>query len=121
MKLNALEQSKYYSDDIETIKEAMLKLRIMKCVKFNPDTNMLIVGTSHYEMKFILIILPITIWNKQMDKFVPLCYNLKAKFDKFIKYIAERLPNPKTKEKYKELKRKKKTITNCNCLFIIHL
>lgn len=31
-----------------------------------------------------------------------LYYNLKDKFDKFIKFLAERLLNHKTKEKYKE-------------------
>ena len=31
-----------------------------------------------------------------------LYYSLKDKFDKFIRFIAERLLNPKTKEKYKE-------------------
>lgn len=41
-------------------------------------------------------------FKEQMDKFASSYYNLKAKFDKFIKFIAERLLNPKTKEKYKE-------------------
>lgn len=31
-----------------------------------------------------------------------LYYSLKDKFDKFINFLAERLLNPKTKEKYKE-------------------
>ena len=31
-----------------------------------------------------------------------LYYSLKDKFDKFIRFLAERLLNPKTKEKYKE-------------------
>lgn len=36
------------------------------------------------------------------DKFMGLYYNIKDKFDKFIRFLAERLLNPKTKEKYKE-------------------
>lgn len=31
-----------------------------------------------------------------------LYYNIKYKFDQFIRFLAERLLNPKTKEKYKE-------------------
>lgn len=31
-----------------------------------------------------------------------LYYSLKDKFDKFIRFIAERLLNPKTKDKYKD-------------------
>lgn len=36
------------------------------------------------------------------DKFMELYCSLKDKFDKFIKFITERLLNPKTKDKYKE-------------------
>jgi len=42
-------------------------------------------------------------FKEQMDKFASLYYNLKAKFDKLIRFIAERLLNVKTKDKYKEL------------------
>ena len=31
--INALELSKYYSDDLQTIKDTMLELRIMKYIK----------------------------------------------------------------------------------------
>ena len=41
-------------------------------------------------------------FKESADKFMGLYYSLKDKFDKFIKFIAERLLNPKTKEKYKE-------------------
>ena len=34
--INALELSKYCSDDIETIKDTMLELRIMKYVEYDP-------------------------------------------------------------------------------------
>ena len=39
--INALELLKYCSYDIETIKDTMLELRIMKYVKYNPETNVL--------------------------------------------------------------------------------
>ena len=41
-------------------------------------------------------------FKESADKFMLLYYGLKDKFDKFIKFIAERLLNPKTKEKYKD-------------------
>lgn len=41
-------------------------------------------------------------FKESADKFMGLYYSLKDKFDKFIKFIAERLLNPKTKDKYKE-------------------
>ena len=41
-------------------------------------------------------------FKESADKFTGLYYNLKDKFDKFIRFLAERLLNPKTKEKYKE-------------------
>lgn len=47
--INALELSKYYSDDIETIKDTMLELRIMKYVKYDPETNMLLAGPKPYD------------------------------------------------------------------------
>ena len=47
--INALELSKYCSDDIETIKDTMLELRIMKYVKYDPETNMLLAGPSRYD------------------------------------------------------------------------
>ena len=39
--INALELLKYCSYDIETIKDTMLELSIMKYVKYNPETNVL--------------------------------------------------------------------------------
>ena len=47
--INALELLKYCSYDIETIKDTMLELRIMKYVKYNPETNMLLVGPKPYD------------------------------------------------------------------------
>ena len=47
--INALELTKYCSDDIETIKDTMLELRIMKYVKYDPETNMLIAGPKKYD------------------------------------------------------------------------
>ena len=47
--INALELSKYCSDDLETIKDTMLELRIMKYVKYDPETNMLLAGPSRYD------------------------------------------------------------------------
>lgn len=41
-------------------------------------------------------------FKESTDKFMGLYYNLKDKFNKFIKFLAKRLLNPKTKEKYKE-------------------
>ena len=41
-------------------------------------------------------------FKESADKFMGLYYSLKDKFDKFIRFIADRLLNPKTKEKYKE-------------------
>lgn len=46
--INALELSKYCSDDLQTIKDTMLELRITKYVKFDPETNMLLAGPSRY-------------------------------------------------------------------------
>lgn len=47
--INALELSKYCSDDIQTIKDTMLELRIAKYVKYDPETNMLLAGPSRYD------------------------------------------------------------------------
>ena len=47
--INALELSKYCSDDLQTIKDTMLELRIAKYVKFDPETNMLLAGPSRYD------------------------------------------------------------------------
>lgn len=47
--INALDLSKYCSDDIETIKDTMLELRIMKYVKYDPETNMLLAGPKPYD------------------------------------------------------------------------
>ena len=46
--INALELSKYCSDDIQTIKDTMLELRIAKYVKYDSETNMLLAGPSRY-------------------------------------------------------------------------
>ena len=46
---NALELSKYCSDDIETIKDTMLELRIMKYVKYDPEINMFLAGPKPYD------------------------------------------------------------------------
>ena len=130
--INALELSKYCSDDIETIKDTMLELRIMKYVKYDPETNMLLAGTSRYDewddsiiedlhnkalnikvkalekqnkeqkKKIIELDKLAEHFKESADKFMGLYYSLKDKFDKFIKFIAERLLNPKTKDKYKE-------------------
>lgn len=130
--INALELSKYCSDDIETIKDTMLELRIMKYVKYDPETNMLLAGPSRYDewddsivedlhnkalnikvkalekqnkeqkKKIIELDKLAEHFKESADKFMGLYYSLKDKFDKFIKFIAERLLNPKTKDKYKE-------------------
>lgn len=130
--INALELSKYCSDDIETIKDTMLELRIMKYVKYDPETNMLLAGPSRYgewddsiiedlhnkalnikvkalekqnkeqKKKIIELDKLAEHFKESADKFMGLYYSLKDKFDKFIKFIAERLLNPKTKDKYKE-------------------
>lgn len=130
--INALELSKYCSDDIETIKDTMLELRIMKYVKYDPETNMLLAGPSRYDewddsiiedlhnkalnikvkalekqnkeqkKKIIELDKLAEHFKESADKFMGLYYSLKYKFDKFIKFIAERLLNPKTKDKYKE-------------------
>ena len=47
--INALDLSKYCSDDIENIKDTMLELRIMKYVKYDPETNMLLAGPKPYD------------------------------------------------------------------------
>ena len=47
--INALELSKYCSDDIETIKDTMLELRIMKYVKYDQETNMLLAEPKPYD------------------------------------------------------------------------
>lgn len=130
--INALELSKYCSDDIETIKDTMLELRIMKYVKYDPETNMLLAGPSRYDewddsiiedlhnkalnikvkalekqnkeqkKKIIELDKLAEHFKESADKFMGLYYSLKDKFDKFIKFIAERFLNPKTKDKYKE-------------------
>ena len=45
--INALELLKCCSYDIETIKDTMLELRIMKYVKYNPETNVLQLDQNH--------------------------------------------------------------------------
>lgn len=47
--INALELLKYCSYDIETIKDTMLELSIMKYVKYNPETNLLLAGPKPYD------------------------------------------------------------------------
>lgn len=47
--INALELSKYCSDDIQIIKDTMLELRITKYVKYDSETKMLLAGPTPYE------------------------------------------------------------------------
>ena len=47
--INTLELSKYCFDDLQTIKDTMLELRIMKYVKYDPETNTLLAGPSRYD------------------------------------------------------------------------
>ena len=47
--INDLELSKYCSDDIETIKDTMLELPIMKYVKYDPKINLLLAGLKPYD------------------------------------------------------------------------
>ena len=47
--INALELSKYCTDDLETIKDTMLELRITKYVKYDLETNMLLAGPEPYD------------------------------------------------------------------------
>ena len=47
--INALELSKYCTDDLETIKDTMLELRITKYVKYDSETNMLLAGPEPYD------------------------------------------------------------------------
>jgi len=46
--INALELSKYCSDDIETIKDTMLELKIMQYVKYDPESNTMMAGPQKY-------------------------------------------------------------------------
>lgn len=39
---------KYCTDDVETIKDVMLELKIMKYIKFDPETNTLLAGPEPY-------------------------------------------------------------------------
>ena len=39
----------YCTDDLKAIKETMLELRIMKYVKYDPETNMLLAGPEPYD------------------------------------------------------------------------
>ena len=47
--INALELSQYCTDDIQTIKDTMLELRIMKYVKYDPETNLLLAEPKPYD------------------------------------------------------------------------
>ena len=47
--INALELSKYCSDDMETIKDTMLELRIMKYVKYDPKLTYEIMQDMSFE------------------------------------------------------------------------
>ena len=90
--INALELSKYCSDDIETIKDTMLELRIMKYVKYDPETNMLLAGPSRYDEWDDSIIEDLH--NKAQKK------NKSDKPDKIDNYIAE---VNKQNKKYKDI------------------
>jgi len=39
---------KYCTDDVETIKDVMLELKIMKYIKLDPETNTLLAGPEPY-------------------------------------------------------------------------
>ena len=47
--INALELSKYCSDDMETIKDTMLELRIMKYVEYDPKLTYEIMQDTSFE------------------------------------------------------------------------
>lgn len=44
--INTLELSKYCSDDIETIKNALLELRITKYIKYDPESRKLLASPT---------------------------------------------------------------------------
>ena len=88
--INALDLSKYCSDDIKNIKDTVLELRIMKYVKYDSETNMLVAEPKKYDE-----------WDESILEDIHNKTN-KDKFDKFIRFLAEKLLNTKTKEKYKE-------------------
>ena len=71
--INALELSKYCSDDLQTIKDTMLELRIMKYVKYDSETNMLLAGPSRYDE-----------WNDEMKTYIE--KQIRKKIRKEIKY-----------------------------------
>ena len=71
--INALELSKYCSDDLQTIKDTMLELRIMKYVKYDPETNMLLAGPSRYDE-----------WDDEMKTYIE--KQIRKKIRKEIKY-----------------------------------
>lgn len=47
--ITAEELSKYCTDNKETIKDTLLELRIMKYVKYDRETNVLLAGPTPYE------------------------------------------------------------------------
>ena len=71
--INALELSKYCSDDLQTIKDTMLELRIMKYVKYDSETNMLLAGPSRYDE-----------WDDEMKTYIE--KQIRKKIRKEIKY-----------------------------------
>ena len=47
--LPGIDVAKYCSDNKETIKDALLELRIAKYVKYDPETNVLMAGPNPYD------------------------------------------------------------------------
>lgn len=47
--LPGIDVAKYCSDNKETIKDALLELRIAKYVKYDPETNVLMAGPNRYD------------------------------------------------------------------------
>ena len=47
--LPGIDVAKYCSDNKETIKDALLELRIAQYVKYDPETNVLMAGPNRYD------------------------------------------------------------------------
>ena len=79
---------------LETVKDdnKALNIKVKALEKQNKEQKKKIIELDKLSEHF----------KESADKFMGLYYSLKDKFDKFIRFLAERLLNPKTKEKYKE-------------------